>query len=49
MGCIPAFVDVDIPSYNVNVDQLKEAISDKTKACPFSMSAVFVWETAVPS
>jgi CDP-6-deoxy-D-xylo-4-hexulose-3-dehydrase len=32
MGCIPVFVDVDIPTYNVNVDQLKEAISSKTKA-----------------
>ena len=32
MGCIPVFVDVDIPTYNVNVAQLKEAISDKTKA-----------------
>ena len=32
MGCIPVFVDVDIPTYNVNVHQLKQAISNKTKA-----------------
>jgi CDP-6-deoxy-D-xylo-4-hexulose-3-dehydrase len=32
MGCIPVFVDVEIPTYNVNVEQLKSAISNKTKA-----------------
>ncbi|MGB0805685.1 MAG: lipopolysaccharide biosynthesis protein RfbH [Salibacteraceae bacterium] len=32
LGCIPVFVDVDIPTYNVNIEQLKEAISPKTKA-----------------
>lgn len=32
MGCIPVFVDVDIPTYNVNITQLKKAISPKTKA-----------------
>lgn len=32
MGCIPVFVDVDIPTYNVNITQLKKAISHKTKA-----------------
>ena len=32
MGCIPVFVDVEIPTYNVNVDQLKKAITNKTKA-----------------
>ncbi|MFT4753517.1 MAG: CDP-6-deoxy-D-xylo-4-hexulose-3-dehydrase [Salibacteraceae bacterium] len=32
LGCIPVFVDVDIPTYNVNIAQLKEAITDKTKA-----------------
>lgn len=31
-GCIPVFVDVDIPTYNVNVEALKKAISNKTKA-----------------
>ena len=29
---VPVFVDVDIPTYNINVDQIKEAISSKTKA-----------------
>lgn len=29
---IPVFVDVDIPTYNANVDQIKQAISDKTRA-----------------
>lgn len=32
LGCIPVFVDVDIPTYNVNVDRLKRAITNKTKA-----------------
>lgn len=32
LGCIPVFVDVEIPSYNINVDTLKKAISNKTKA-----------------
>jgi CDP-6-deoxy-D-xylo-4-hexulose-3-dehydrase len=29
---IPVFVDVDIPTYNVRIDQLAEAISPKTRA-----------------
>ena len=29
---VPVFVDVDIPTYNINVDQIEEAISPKTKA-----------------
>ena len=32
LGCIPVFVDVEIPTYNVNVERLKKAISNKTKA-----------------
>ncbi len=28
----PVFVDMDIPTYNVNVEQLKKAVSPKTKA-----------------
>jgi len=28
----PVFVDVDIPTYNANVDQIKQAISQKTRA-----------------
>jgi CDP-6-deoxy-D-xylo-4-hexulose-3-dehydrase len=31
-GCIPVFLDVDIPTYNINVDKLEEAITSKTKA-----------------
>lgn len=47
-GAVPVFVDVTIPQYNINVDQLKEALSPKTKAVmvahtmgnPFDLSAV---------
>ena len=31
-GCIPVFVDVDIPTYNINVSLIEEAITPKTKA-----------------
>lgn len=31
-GCVPVFVDVDIPTYNVKVEDVKKAITDKTKA-----------------
>lgn len=31
-GCIPVFVDVDLVTYNINVDQMKQALSSKTKA-----------------
>ena len=31
-GCIPVFVDVDIPTYNIKVDDIEKAISSKTKA-----------------
>ncbi len=31
-GCIPVFVDVDIPTYNILVSQLENAISSKTRA-----------------
>ena len=31
-GAIPVFVDVTIPQYNIDVDRLEEALSDKTKA-----------------
>lgn len=30
-GLIPVFVDVDIPTYNINVEELEKAISSKTK------------------
>lgn len=31
-GAVPVFVDVTIPQYNIDVSQLEEALSDKTKA-----------------
>lgn len=31
-GAIPVFVDVKIPQYNIDVNQLKKALSEKTKA-----------------
>lgn len=47
-GCIPVFIDVDIPTYNIDVNSLEAAISDKTKAImvahtlgnPFNLDAV---------
>jgi len=31
-GAVPVFCDVTIPQYNIDVDQLEEALSEKTKA-----------------
>ena len=31
-GAVPVFVDVTIPQYNIDVNQLNDALSDKTKA-----------------
>lgn len=31
-GCIPVFVDIDIPTYNIDVNKIEAAISSKTKA-----------------
>ena len=31
-GCVPVFVDVEIPTYNIDVTQLERALSPKTKA-----------------
>ncbi len=31
-GAVPVFIDVTIPQYNIDVDRLEEALSDKTKA-----------------
>lgn len=31
-GLVPVFLDVDIPTYNINVERLEEAVSEKTKA-----------------
>jgi CDP-6-deoxy-D-xylo-4-hexulose-3-dehydrase len=47
-GCVPVFVDVDIPTYNINVALLEEAITPKTKAImmahalgnPFNLAVV---------
>jgi len=47
-GAIPVFVDVDIPSYNIDVNQLEAALSNKTKAVmiahtlgnPFNLASV---------
>lgn len=46
--CIPVFVDVDIPTFNINVDMMKQAITEKTKCIflahtlgnPFNLDAV---------
>ncbi len=45
---IPVFVDVDIPTYNIEVDQLEQALSEKTRAVmlahtlgnPYNLSVV---------
>lgn len=47
-GAIPVFVDVTLPTYNIDVNQLETALSDKTKAVmiahtlgnPFDLQAV---------
>ncbi|MBR6034098.1 MAG: lipopolysaccharide biosynthesis protein RfbH [Clostridia bacterium] len=47
-GAVPVFVDVTIPQYNIDVNMLEKAYSDKTKAVmiahtlgnPFDLSAV---------
>jgi CDP-6-deoxy-D-xylo-4-hexulose-3-dehydrase len=31
-GCIPVFIDIELGTYNVNVDLLKSALTKKTKA-----------------
>lgn len=31
-GAIPVFVDVTVPQYNIDINRLEEALSDKTKA-----------------
>lgn len=31
-GCVPVFLDVDIPTYNIDCTLLEEAVSEKTKA-----------------
>ncbi len=47
-GCIPVFIDVDIPTYNIIADRIETAITPKTKAImlahtlgnPFNLSVV---------
>lgn len=47
-GAVPVFVDVELPSYNIDCSQLELALSDKTKGVmiahtlgnPFNLSAV---------
>jgi CDP-6-deoxy-D-xylo-4-hexulose-3-dehydrase len=47
-GLVPVFVDVDIPTYNIDVEMLEEALSDRTRAImvahtlgnPFDLDAV---------
>ncbi len=47
-GAVPVFVDMNIPQYNIDVTQLEDALSDKTKAVmiahtlgnPFDIAAV---------
>lgn len=47
-GCIPVFMDVTIPNYNINVELLEQAYSPKTKAImiahtlgnPFNLDAI---------
>jgi CDP-4-dehydro-6-deoxyglucose reductase, E1 len=31
-GCVPVFIDIDIPTYNILADRIEEAITSKTKA-----------------
>lgn len=50
-GAVPVFVDVTIPQYNIDITQLEEALSEKTKAImiahtlgnPFDLQAVKVF------
>ena len=47
-GAVPVFVDVTVPAYNINVNELEKALSPKTKAVmiahtlgnPFNLKAV---------
>ncbi len=47
-GAVPVFLDVDVPTYNIDVSRLEEALSPKTKAVmvahtlgnPFDLGAV---------
>lgn len=47
-GCVPVFLDIDVPTYNIDVTHLEEAITPRTKAVmiahtlgnPFDLDAV---------
>lgn len=47
-NCVPVFVDVDIPTYNVDVEMMENAVTEKTKCIflahtlgnPFNINAV---------
>jgi CDP-6-deoxy-D-xylo-4-hexulose-3-dehydrase len=47
-NCVPVFVDVEIPTYNIDVEMMKKAVSDKTRCIflahtlgnPFHVDAV---------
>jgi CDP-6-deoxy-D-xylo-4-hexulose-3-dehydrase len=47
-GCVPVFIDVDIPTYNIKAEEIEGAISPRTKAImiahalgnPFNLSVV---------
>ncbi len=47
-GCIPVFIDIDIPTYNIKAEEIEAAISPKTKAImlahtlgnPFNLAVV---------
>jgi CDP-4-dehydro-6-deoxyglucose reductase, E1 len=47
-GLVPVFIDVDIPTYNIDVEMLEDAVSDRTRAImvahtlgnPFDLDAV---------
>jgi CDP-6-deoxy-D-xylo-4-hexulose-3-dehydrase len=47
-GCIPVFIDIDIPNYNIIADRIEAAITPKTKAImmahtlgnPFNLSVI---------
>lgn len=47
-GCVPVFIDIDIPTYNIKAELIEQAITPKTKAImmahtlgnPFNLSVV---------
>lgn len=53
-NCIPVFVDVDIPTYNIDIEMMRKALSPKTKAIfiahtlgnPFDLDAVMEFANA---